>query len=104
MKKLMIFSALALASSFAFAGMDNSNERQQNEHSKMMNKESRFAAELGLTDQQKAQIKEIRAKYKTQEEAQRNEIKSVLTPEQQVKADALHKKMKEKRMHHKKEM
>ena len=81
----------------------------------------KWAKELNLSAEQQAKIKEIRAKradekQKLKEEMQklreseRQEIRNILTPEQQQKMDAQREKRKEKmdqhrkgsKMHHKK--
>lgn len=105
MKKLILCSALLLASSMAFAVNEPTAKVEHHKQYSEMKHKSKFASELNLSEEQKVKVQEIRAKYKADHKKSRAaefaEIKSVLTPEQQVKADKMHSNMKMKHQMHK---
>ncbi len=101
MKKIIFLSIALISSGFTMADEHSKdNEHRMPPHMMMKQHISKFDSELDLTDEQKSKIKEIREKYKEthkqSREAEMNEIKSILTPEQRKKADEMHAQMKEK--------
>lgn len=86
MKKtfLSIIIASVIPFSVAFAG----DGEQRAPHKDMGEK---FAKELNLTAEQKAKIDDIKSKHRESRAAEREEIKSVLTPEQQAKLETMKK-------------
>lgn len=105
MKKLILSSALVLASTMAFAVNEPTSKAEHNRQYSEMKHKSKFSSELNLSEEQKVKVKEIRKKYKSDQKkssaAEFSEIKSVLTPDQQVKADEIHSKMQKRRQMHK---
>lgn len=98
MKK--IFAALLITSLAPFAmaegqPTDQPLDKPKFEHRKEM--KDKFEKELGLTEEQKAQIKAIKEKYKGSKKDERAEIEAVFTPEQKAKIE----QMKSERPHFK---
>jgi len=105
MKKIIFLSIALISSSFSFANEETQHtEHRMPPHMMMKKHMANFESELNLSEDQKAKIQLIREKYKESHkearQAEMSEIKSVLTPEQRVKADEMHSKMKEKMKEH----
>jgi len=92
MKKNILAIALAAMVPFSFAMAGEGKHFDGDHHKKMQDK---FAQELNLTTEQQSQIKEIKAKHREARKSEMEDIKSVLTPEQQSKMDKMHSKMKD---------
>lgn len=95
MKKIIICSALLLSTTMAFAQSEHNKFNKGENQAKYQEHKEKLSKELNLTAEQKLKLDEVMEKYKKEKKdshkAKKEEIKKILTPEQQEKMKEIRK-------------
>ena len=93
MKKTLIAATLLLTTGLSGAAMAGSNHDNPPPRERGF---ERMAEELQLSDEQKAQLEQIREKFKTLRDESKARFDAVLTAEQRQKMEELHEQRRER--------